>query len=312
MRNWNRFGKYFIFSIATIFPSLLWGQDGLVADKYSSPWPTDKPWYEINPSAWNGTMSLDKKSMIGSWEQQIMPVNVTLDFASEGSMWGTKYAQETLFPQLIWLAPFFSGEGYSLVEGVIPVDGNDAKQLWVYGGWKYHLTSIVDIDIGGNLVYSDKNGYGPGVTNSFGWKQRSTAFLGLIGRFLLHPSVYGFYDFELDQTILLVGLYEDYDLEELIGLKGFTLTVQAQYGLLQANAWLGNATSPSGKQWRNSYSYWQSQLSLGYEIMEGLNLDIGLNYAGNNDGSGPNGIDGIVLGPENQIWFNCGVSYTFW
>lgn len=290
---------------------LSFAQDGKPAGRFAEK-ADGTAWYDVNPDTWDSFESFDFDRYFGSWEQQAFVLD--FDYESETVIWGTKTAQQSIRPRFQWLGPLFAGDGYTSVEGLIPLDSEYTQQMWIYGGWKYHLTPDIDIDVGGNIVLANKDSYGPGipVTSGQGWTERGTVYLGLIGRVLFNPSAYIIYDFSLDQKIVLLGIFQDWDLHEEFGLpEGFELEFQSRFGWLQANGWLGNGRDPNGNQWRNGYLYMTSRVDLIYRFDFGLKTYIGARHAMNNDGVGPVGINGTDMGPEQMMWFGGGVSYEF-
>ncbi|MEM8549289.1 MAG: hypothetical protein AAGF10_00715 [Verrucomicrobiota bacterium] len=291
------------------------GQDGLPANEFATT-PTGADWDawdDINPDAWDSFESFEMERWFGRLDQQAFVVE--MDYESQTVIWGTQAAQQSVRPRFKWLGPLFGGGGYTSVEGIIPFDAEFTQQLWIYGGWKYHLTPDVDIDIGGNIVLTDNQNWGPGVLTpgGSGWSDRGTVYLGFIGSFFLHPSAYFIYDFELDQKIVLLGIQEEWDLNEHFSAvpEGFFLNFQSRFGWLQANGWLGDGRTPSGQQWRNGYLYMTNNLDVIYRFEEGVYLSVGFRHAMNSDGTGPNGINGIDTGPDNMVWFGARVGYAF-
>lgn len=297
-----------IFSLLACFSLTGTAQDAVFASKVASE-ATGPEWYSVNTEAWDSFVSLDTERMFGTWDQQ--GFEVATGFDSEFVYWGKKIAGNTFTPEFTWTGPLFGGESYTSLIGVLPTDSRYGKQLWIYGGWRYHLTPMFDVDIGGNVVLADKNMYGPGVVNAYGWKQRGNLYFGLIAHLPLQPSIYGIYDFDLGQSTLQLGLEHQFDLGDLAGFHGFFFEVEGTYGWLQANSWFGGDRAPAGGQWRNSYSYWQLSGDLAYLFDWGAKVSVGVRYSGNNDGTGPNGFNNLDLGPDQMVWFHARVSFSF-
>ncbi|MBC2596373.1 hypothetical protein H5P28_19060 [Ruficoccus amylovorans] len=292
----------------------LHGQDGQTAGEYAyTPTGTDwDEWDDVNTEAWSSFESFDMERWVGTWDDQSFGLNFS--YESQTVIWGSQAAQQSIMPEFVWLGPLFGGEGYTSIKGIIPLDSRFSEQMFIYGGWKYHLTPDVDVDIGGNIVLATKQNYGPGVPTPWGsgWSDRGTVYIGLIANCLLHPSVYMEYDFMLDQKNLIFAIQQDWDLHEEFGLpEGLVLDFEARFGWLSANAWLGNGRTPGGQQWRNGYVYSENQLNLIYNFFEGFSTYVGVRYAWNNDGTGPTGINGIEMGPDSMVWFGAGVGYEF-
>ncbi len=308
--------KIFSLLLIGLFPALsLFGQDGDPAGKYAySPAPGADwdEWHDVNDEAWDSFASFDMEEWFGTWDEQ--SIALKFSYESQTVIWGSQAAQQSIQPELVWLGPLFGGEGYTSVKGIIPLDSRFSEQMFIYGGWKYHLTPDFDVDIGGNIVLSTNQNYGPGVPTPWGsgWSDRGTVYIGLIADCFLHPAVYAEYDFMLDQKNLIFIIQQDWDLHEELGLpEGFVLDFESRFGWLSANAWLGNGRAPNGQQWRNGYVYSESKLDLIYNITEQLSTYVGVRYAWNNDGTGPTGINNIDMGPDSMVWFGAGIGYEF-
>lgn len=269
-------------------------------------------WYEVNPEAWDAAMSGDSERMFGTMDGQRF--GLSFDYMSEATLWGYRMAQHTFKPSFQWIGPLFGGESYTEVFGYLPLNTTDyANQLWIYGGWRYHLTPVVDVDVGGTFVFADKRLAGPGFLAEDGWRSRGTIYLGLIGRHWLSPYTYVIYDFELDQTQLVLAIKPELPLTDLgLPFEGFSLEGLLGGGYLDAKRWLGEP-NPSG--WSNSYVYWEAGLKLKYSFegtLPGVTTHIGMLYSGNNDGSGYRSYAGSGnTGPRQQLSFITGVGYSF-
>lgn len=269
----------------------------------------------INPEAWDSFVSGDTERMFGEWSEQTLRLN--FEYRSEASLWGYRIGEQVLVPSLELLGPLFGGESYTEVRGYLPTQGdNYANQLWVIGGWRYHLTPYLDVDVGGNFVFADKRLGGPGVAANAGWRARGTIYLGLVGRHWLQPSLYGVYDFELDQPQVFLGLLPSLSLESLgIDAPGFFLDGQFAVSYLKGNRWFGEPNPDNPIHWSNAYVYWETGVRLRYEFdgtLSGASAHIGVSYSGRANGNASlSHPDPVVQGPRNQVSFNAGISYGF-
>lgn len=271
-------------------------------------------WHEINPEAWDAAASGDSERMFGRMDEQRF--GLSFEYQSEATLWGYRMAQHTFKPTFEWLGPLFGGESYTEISAFLPADTtNYANQLWIYGGWRYHLTPMFDVDIGGTFIFADKRLAGPGFLADDGWRARGTIYLGLMGRHWLSPYTYVIYDFALDQTRFVLALKPELPLTDLgLPLEGFSLEGLLGGGYLDAKRWLG---SPNPTNWSNSYVYWETGVKLKYRFegtLQGLTTHIGVLYSGNNDGAAyrsfPNS-GNANTGPRQQLSFITGVSYDF-
>jgi hypothetical protein len=286
----------------------LQAQDGRLATVGASP--ADGPaWYSVNPEAWDSFVSFNGDRMFGKANQHVFVA--TVNFDTTQVRWGKKIATQTFQPEIKILGPMFGGEGYSHIVGALPVDQQYADALYLLGGWKYHLTPVVDIDIGGSAVFYDKAIYGPGIPALLGGsKTAGSIYLGFIGRTLLEPSVYIIYEPVFDQYTVQTGIFHAFDLAGLSGVQGLGFEVGSTLGWLNANRWNGK-NQVNGGNWRNSYVYWENKGDLVYRPNAGLTLRAGIGWALNNDGNGNNGIVGTSLGPDNNLWFRTGIEFRF-
>lgn len=268
--------------------------------------------YQVNPEAWDAFRSGDSERMFGTLEAQRF--SISFDYQSEATLWGYRMAQHTFKPSLEWVGPLFGGESYTEITGYLPTNTTDyANQLWLYGGWRYHLTPLLDVDIGGTFIFADKRLAGPGFLAEDGWRARGTIYLGVIGRHWLRPYTYVIYDFALDQTQFVLAMKPQLPLTALgLPLEGFALEGLLGAGYLDAKRWLGE---PNPTNWSNSYAYWETGLSLKYSFdgtLSGVTTHIGVLYSGNNDGSGYRSYPGTGnTGPRQQLSFVTGIRYAF-
>lgn len=269
-------------------------------------------WYEVNPEAWDAAASGDTERMFGTLEAQRFSIN--FEYQSEATLWGYRMAQHTFKPTFEWTGPLFGGESYTEVSGYLPADTtNYANQLWIYGGWRYHLTAMLDVDIGGTFIFADKRLAGPGFLADDGWRARGTIYLGVIGRHWLSPYTYVIYDFALDQTQFVLAMKPELPLTDLgLPLENVFLEGLLGVGYLDAKRWLGD---PNPSSWSNSYVYWEAGLNLKYRFegaLAGLTTYVGVLYSGNNDGSGYRSYPGTGnTGPRQQLSFVTGIRYAF-
>lgn len=306
---------------ATAFASLLLcagasAQSGVKAGKSASDLPTEPPlkWHKVNPEAWDSFRSGDTERMFGSSQEQ--EFTVKFDYMSEATLWGYRIGQSTFRPSFEWVGPLFGGESYTEVLAYMPVDNAYAKQLWIYGGWRYHLTPVLDVDIGGTFIFADKRLAGPGLPTEQGWRSRGTIYLGFVGRHWLTPSFYTVYDFELDQTELILGIKPEIELTKLgLPFEGFTLQGLAALGYFKGNRWKGEYGVEHSSSFQNNAAYWQLGTRLNYDFsgtLEGVSTHIGVTYSGNAGSSGGSPIPGGGnSGPKQQVSFTTGISYAF-
>lgn len=295
-------------TLLAVASPLAQAQDGLPATADASAPPTGSP-YDINLEGWDVLTSGSFEQMFGTVSKQRLTID--LQFNSETVLWGKKITKQSNTITLWWIGPFFGGEGYTGLEALVPWDQNAANQFALRGGWKYRVFEYVDLDVGGNNVLYTRRTYGPGIlATNFGRRYRGNAYVGLIGRTVLTPSIYAIYDTSLEQLIVQGGLFESIPIGQYVELPGLRLDLEGKLGWLHANKWLGKDLPFTGQNWGNTYWFGEVKADLIYEFENGLQLNAGIRYSGNTDGTGL-GFPFIDLGPDQMVWFGAGLQYTF-
>lgn len=271
----------------------------------------DGPWHEVNGEAWDAAVSGDSQRMLGRWSDQRFEVGIS--YESEDSRWGKKIGQEAITPGVTWDSPLFGGEAYTDFAVVLPLESREADRYYIYGGWKYALTSLFAADIGGNFVFTDKPVYGPGIAHPrYGYKQSGNVYLGLILTTLLNPSLYFIYEPELEQYQTQLGVFHSLELSRWIPISGLSLDAALQAGYIDASRWNGGRSTIQGKSWSNSYAYLSGTLDLAWKPCPNFRIAVGGRFAANNDGEGRAGPNReFNLGPESLAWFGSRASISF-
>ena len=189
------------------------------------------------------------------------------------------------------------------------MDSKYAQQAVFFGGWKYNLTKYVDLDLGGNIIYTTKKVAGPGLVGIGGENWRGDIYAGFTSdKIFLCPFVYVGYDPTYDSLKFQGGFNPVISLEELTAIKGLSIQSQIIFGYVHANRFSGEARLSNGNYWRNSYGYIQAESNLVYE-RKSWRFFVGVGWACNNDGKiGP---DNVNMGPDNFVWTGGGVGYIF-
>ena len=297
-------GFLFSLAIGCFIPFFAHAQDGKLPGPSAVP-ASGPEWYAINPEAWHSFRSFDSERILGKWDQQEWYFKV--QFESEYVVWGRKVAQQTWIPSIEQRGPLFGGEGYIIVDAVLPMDTENADFLGIKGGWKYALTPVVNIDVGGDFVYINSEVMGPGIPAAFGDKELGPLYIGLIGNCpVFTPSVYFIYEPVLRQTIVLGGIVHTWETP----VEGLAVSASAQLGWLDADRWQGDTVAPAGGNLAIDYIYWELSADLRYEVCGHFVASIGVRYSGN-DGDDHETLGGIDLGPNQQIWFGTEWSFPF-
>lgn len=282
-------------------------QDGLPSTAEASD-PTGDPW-KLNLEGYEVLKSGSFEEMFGTLEEREWFVD--LQFNSETVLWGKKITTQSNTIAFGWTGPLFGGEGYTQLTALVPWDQNAANQFALSGGWKYRLFEYVDLDVGGNNVLFTRRTYGPGIlATNFGRRTRGDAYLGFIGRTILTPSIYAIYDTSLEQIIVQGGLFESIPIGKYVDLPGLRLDLEGKIGWLHANQWLGTDLPLTGQNWGNTYWFGELKADVIYAFDNGLQLNAGVRYSGNTDGTGL-GFPFLDLGPDQMVWFGAGMQYAF-
>jgi hypothetical protein len=308
-----RFGRLCSFSFAgwlalSLFASLAQGQP-LTTDAYKFASPENNPSLTaVNPDAWHSFTSLNATRMFGNFTQQDFSLGV--DYTNRVIQDGKKASGRSILPKFTWVGPLFGGEGYTALSGIIPLQSPYAQQLNVKGGWRYHLDKWINLDLGGNVFLYNKSVLASGYPASFGAKQSSPFYVGVVGRCLASPSFYFTYNPDFGESIETLSVEHVFNLGQLACIDGLYIGPKLVVGMVQANDYNGG-NKVLGHNWRNGYTYFELQLNADYEVYHGVYLHAGAEWAMNNDGSGSQGIGGTNLGPDDNVSFRAGVVYAF-
>ncbi len=284
-------------------------QAQLISDPYKYAAPENDPSFTaVNPDAWASFTSGNLTRMFGSGKQQ--DFTVSADYASRVITLGKKASGRSILPEVTWVGPLFGGEGYTAVYGTMPLQSPYAQKLAIKGGWRYHLTNWVGIDIGGNVILYNKSVLSSGAPASFGAKSSSPIWLGFTGNVVSSPSFYFTYDPIFQQNLETLSVSHVFNLGKLAGIPDLYLGAKLLVGALEANKYNGGS-KVLGHNWRNGYTYGELEVSADYELFHNFYLHAAATWALNNDGSGSTGIAGTNLGPDDNLGFRAGVLYAF-
>lgn len=266
-------------------------------------------WYEVNPYTWDVFTSFDGDKIFGVNDERRTVLQA--EFYSTGVMEGRKVGDFTAVASLTDRSAFFGGDGYLDLYYFAPVDANKyAQQIAFFGGWKYNVLKYVDIDIGGNIIYSTKPVVGPGmvVKNMGGETLRGDIYVGFTtDKLYVNPFVFAGYDPTYDELRFTAGIGPKFGLEELTNIRGLYAESKCLLGYVRAQRFSGSEVVGGG-YWRNEYSYIQTEANLVYEYKH-LRTFAGVGWAIHNDGEyAPNG---EYLGGDNNVWVGGGIGWIF-
>ena len=178
------------------------------------PLPESAEFYDINPHTWNVFTTFDGDEIIGA--NQPRRTVFQIEAYSASVMEGRRVGEFTPVASLTDRGAFFGGDGYMDLYYSAPVDSKYAQQAVFFGGWKYNLTKYVDLDLGGNIIYTTKKVAGPGLVGIGGENWRGDIYAGFTSdKIFLCPFVYVGYDPTYDSLKFQGGFNPVISLEEL-------------------------------------------------------------------------------------------------
>jgi uncharacterized protein (TIGR02001 family) len=205
-----------------------------------------------------------------------LAVSLDITYVSDYVFRGTKLADASIQPSVeVAYGDFYAGVWYSDA-----ISENNATALFdseadLYVGYTRPLTEIFSADLG--VTRYTYNGGSQGDTTE--------AFAGIKTNLFLSPSVYYYYDFDLE-----VSSY--------IGSIGYKLPIPKLGVSLDFSALLGYIQIPG-----NDYTYWGAGVALPYQMSDTAKLTAAVNYTS---------VDDNNLNPDqDQVVFSLGLSVGF-
>lgn len=268
---------------------------------------TPTSWTDINTRTWRVFTNFDGSEILGLESERRTLIQT--EFYSSGVIEGRKVGDTTIVASFSDRGEFFGGEGYTDLCGFVPLANKYATQIDFLGGWKYNITALADIDLGGHITYTDKKVAGPGFTGLGGSQWKGDFYVGLVfSKLYLNPFAYLAYEPSYDAMKLMFGIFPVFDLEPITAIEGLSFEMQVLCGYTDANNWAADDTI-NGNRWRNSYFYIQTEANIVYVWNKKIRFFTGVGYAYNNDSHfAPNG---AYLSPQNVVWFSGGIGYLF-
>ncbi len=253
-----------------------------------------------------------------------LSVSGTIDWESQYVYRAKKITNNAFQPKAEFGYPVFGGSLYAGVWTNQPIGrrtnagGPDqADEIDLYGGYAYPLDALVkglSLDVGDTYYWYPEAG---GTANAL--DRSDEIFVGVtydtssVLSYNLSPSVYYYYDFILNQSVVEFSLKYTWDMSNMTGVKGLSLTPRAYVGWLDSLRQRGDQLNAGAPNWRNSYSYWGVTLDLNYKINDFTTAFVGFRYAGNNDGNvfypafGTNSQGG---GTDENVWAGVGLKFS--
>ncbi|MBC8040469.1 MAG: hypothetical protein H7Y06_08005 [Opitutaceae bacterium] len=203
---------------------------------------------------------------------------VTLDitYVSDYVFRGVKLADASIQPSIeAAYGDFYAGVWYSDATSQTNATALFDSEADLYAGYNLSINETFSADLG--VTRYTYNG---------GSQFDSTeAFVGLKANVLLSPSVYYYYDFDLEVSSYIGSVGYSLPVEKV----GLSLDFSATYGYIQVPA--------------TDYSYWGVGVAVPYKLSETAKLTGAVNYTS---------VDTSNLNPEqDQVVFSVGLSVGF-
>lgn len=191
------------------------------------------------------------------------------------------------------------GEIYAGVWGSMPITfrgGNNVNEFDYYLGYTQAVGDIVSLDAG-FTYYSYSTG---------DIRQTREIYVGATADVLLSPSLYVYYDFDLEQTLFEGSISYSLDLAQYTHVEGLSLENTAYLGFLNARKVNAGNTGIA----KNSYMYFGFASDIAYAITENISTSFGIRWVINNDGHNGNSVNGSGT-KDNQFWVGGSLGFAY-
>jgi uncharacterized protein (TIGR02001 family) len=206
-------------------------------------------------------------------EASALSVTVDVTYVSDYIFRGAQLGQASLQPSV----EASYGDFYAGAWASNPLSNDsDLSEVDLYAGYGFAINETLSLDVG--VTRYTYEGGSDGDTTE--------AYVGLSADVLLSPSVYYYYDFDLEQSAY-------------IGSIGYSLPVDAINSSLDFSASLGYIQIPS-----NDYTYGSVGVSIPYALSETATLTVGVEYIYNDT-------DAFFDGDNDGIVGSAGISIGF-
>ena len=253
-----------------------------------------------------------------------LSITGTFGFETEYVFRGKERAQQSFQPSIELGFPILGGDLYGGMWTNLPVNsaqlvnadgnftaspyGSNNSEIDFYIGYAYTIEDIVTLDVGYTYYWYPEAGDG---FNSF-VSRSNEIFFGVSLDVLLNPSVYYYYDFNLQQNVVEGSIGYSFDLSQATSMQGFSLDLGGYLGYLSADRFAGDQTGP---QWSNGYVYLGTTVDLVYNFSENVSSSVGARWSLNNDGretgSALTSSGSQSLGPQQNVWFGASIGFAY-
>ncbi len=197
---------------------------------------------------------------------QDVSYSVGADYTTEYIFRGKELADAAIQPAIdVSVGDFYAGiwSSYATNSDDTAQNEND-----LYLGYNIALSEIASLDLGYNMYYYPNGS--AGIVDDMGQDHSSEVKIGATFDVMLTPSLY---------------LYYDWDLETLTveGSIGYSLDLGAENTTLDLGAVLGTADVDDSQSMSGSYTYGQISATLNYAVSENGGFSAGVSYNGTDD-----------------------------
>lgn len=260
---------------------------------------------DINSYTWDTFVEMDPDVIFGTKTPRKTYIN--FEYASDMVIEGMNVGRNSFGAVLVDRGAFFGGDGYCELGAFMPTDAESAQQFKFAGGWKYNLTDLIHLDLGGTFTYATQRVSGPGIPGG-GITFYGDFYAGLILNVPTNPFVYYMYNPDFDAQKIIAGINPKFKLDKYFAIKNLSLEMEIYYGYVNANRWTGD-NKVGGTLMQNGYGFVQAEAQFVYEWRNQWRFAIGGGYAYNNDGAGPSA--SLRNGPEQSAWFSTSIGFIF-
>lgn len=254
--------------------------------------------------------------------------------ASEDVYRGKKLAGFAVQPMLkmgypVWEGELYTSMFFSLPVNEGPVSGTNLDAFWGTSnrdradftfGYSMPVTDMFSIDFGYTYHWYIQH-------NVYGVDRSNEIYLGATADVILDPSLYLYYDWDLEQFVAQFDVSYSFDLTQYTsdwGVGGTSIDLGAHVGWLSADDYTAGQRGPVGgvdtlKKWSNGYTYGGLKADLVFALNDVAKASIGMRWEANNDGKdGLHAIGGSTnFIPANQgnhesmFWWEAAVTFSF-
>jgi len=268
--------------------------------------------------------------------------------ASEDVRYGKKLANFAVQPMLKLGYPVWEGELYASVFFSLPVDSGPASiggppppapfsgsnldtllgssnrdRADFTFGYSMPVTDMFSIDFGYTYHWYIQH-------NVYGVDRSNELYLGATADVILDPSLYLYYDWDLEQFVAQFDISHSFDLTQYTsdwGIGGASIALGGYLGWLSSDDYTGGlrsanalGTTITAPKWSNGYTYGGVSADLIFALNDVSEASVGVRWAANNDGK--DGLHTSLLTatnylPANQgqhesmFWWEAAVKFSF-